>query len=217
MKAFILVVAMCAALTGCKKENKAAEGSAAAPAAAGSAAVAPAAANDPAKAAEAAGSAMEAAAKAAEAAGSAAAMAGSAAEMGAAAAEAGAKAAAAAAAMSAGANVPRPATVTDAQVALADKFVVAMTKMGTDVGAAGKDCAKAAAAITATVKELEPLKAEIDKMQDLTEKDAQAKAWFEATYAPKMMAAMGPMMGIAQTCGTDKAFMDAMKKLDEKH
>ena len=38
--------------------------------------------------------------------------------------------------------------------------------------------------------------------------------WFEANYAPKMMGAVAPLMGLAATCATDKNFAEAMKKMD---
>ena len=110
--------------------------------------------------------------------------------------------------------MPRPAAITDAHVALADKLVATLTKMGTNVGAAGKDCKKAADAIKASAAELKPIKAEVDKLENLGKDDPAVKAWFEANYMGKMMGAMGPMMQVAQTCASDPAFGEAMNSLD---
>ena len=211
MRTFLLSVAMCAALAGCKKDNKASESTAGS----GSAAKATETAGSGSAAGNAmatAGQAMEAAGSAIEAAGSAAQAAGSAAEAAAQTAEAAAKAGAAAANM-AGANVPRPASVTDAQVALADKLVSVMQQMGTDITAAGKDCAKAADAVKAGAAKLEPMKDEVKKWEKVSKDDPQVKAWFEANYMSKMMGAMAPMMAVAQTCATDAGFTAAMKDM----
>jgi hypothetical protein len=211
MRTLLLSLAMCAALAACKKDNKPAAGeatgSAAAAATAGSNALA------------AAGSAMEAAGQAAAAAGSAAAGAGSAAEAAGNAAQAGANAAAAAAEMAGAAadgaaqNVARPASVTDAHVKVADRLIVQMQKMGAEVTAAGKDCAKAAAAVQANSKELEPIKAEIESMEKATKKDPQAEAWFKANYANKVVKSLTPIFDLAKTCGTDPTFRESMKSL----
>ena len=63
-------------------------------------------------------------------------------------------------------------------------------------------------------EKIEPMKAEVEAMEKVSKNDAAVKAWFEATYAPKMMGALGPIMGIAQTCGNDAKFQEAMKSLD---
>lgn len=207
MKTLVLSIALCAALAGCKKkEDNAATAAGSAAMAAGSGAAAAG------SAAMAAGSAAE---KAAEAAGSAAAAAGEAAMAAGSAAEAAAKMAEAAGAAGAPAG-PRPKSVTDAHVALADKLVATLTKMATNVGAAGKDCKKAAEAIKASAKDLAPIKAEVDKLESLSKNDPAVKAWFESNYMGKMMGAMGPMMSVAQTCASDKDFGEAMQNLDMK-
>ena len=62
-------------------------------------------------------------------------------------------------------------------------------------------------------EKLKPVMEQVDKIKDRTDKDPAAKAWFDATYKPKMMGVMGPMMKTAQACATDKDFTAAMQAL----
>lgn len=210
MRTLLLTLAMSAALVACKKDNKPAAGETAGSAAASAGSAATAAGSAAGSAGTEAAKAMEAAGSAMEAAGSAMAAAGSAAEA--------AQAAAAAANMAAAAvgdpNVPRPASVTDAHVKVADRLVGVMQKMSNDLQQAGKDCGKAAAAFEAAGKDLEPLKAEIEAMDKQTKKDPQAEAWFKAHYAPKIMNVLAPVMQLASTCANDPKFKEAMKRLE---
>jgi hypothetical protein len=190
MRRVITVLVLSAALSGCKKkEEQASAGSGSAAAAAD-------------KALEAVGSAAAAAGQAGAAAENAAKMAGSAAIV------------ARTAAGTVLANVPRPASVTDAQVAIANKLVVTLNDMGKGITAAGTDCKKATAAVEAGTKALEPIKAEAMSLKQLGESDQSVKIWFESTYAPQFMEALGPLIGAAATCGSDAKFMDAMKKVE---
>jgi len=107
----------------------------------------------------------------------------------------------------------RPASVTDAQVAVADKLIAALEDLGKAVGAAGKDCKAAAAALKSGAAKLQPIADEAEKFKDATDKDPAAKQWFQQTYGAKMMGALGPMMSVAQSCGNDKDFMDAMQSM----
>jgi hypothetical protein len=209
MRALLFYVAVCtASLSGCKKDDKPAAGSAPAPTTPieGSAAD-----RDGAgvtgqgrvdRALEAAGSAAALAGKAAELAGEAAEKAGSAAQ------------AAATAAAIASIAAPRPASVTDKHVAVAEKLIGSVTRMGATLTAAGSDCKKAADAIRASASEMQALKGEVEGLTKLGERDAAAKAWFETNYAAKMMGALGPIMQVAQTCATDPGFNKAMEELD---
>jgi hypothetical protein len=113
-----------------------------------------------------------------------------------------------------GAPGPRPASVTDAQVALADKAVGIMEKLGTDLTAAGTDCKKASAAIKTAAADLKPIKEEADKMKEQTDKDPAAKEWFMNNYGKRMMSVAAPMMTLAQKCSKDPEFMASIKELD---
>lgn len=113
-----------------------------------------------------------------------------------------------------GAAVPRPASVTDAHVAVADKMIKVFNEFGDAMKTAGTDCKAASAAAKAFVPKFKEIGGEAEKVGDL-DKDPDAKKWFEANYAPKMMAAMGPMMQTAQACQDDKEFQAAMQAMQE--
>lgn len=108
---------------------------------------------------------------------------------------------------------PRPASVTDAQVALADKLLAAMTELGDAMKTAGTDCKAAAAAVKAGGVKVAPVMEEAEAMKEALAKDPAAKEWFDKTYGPKFMASMGPMMQAAQACSNDKDFTAAMDSM----
>lgn len=109
---------------------------------------------------------------------------------------------------------PRPASVTDAHVAVADKMIKVFNDFGDAMKTAGTDCKAASAAAKSFVPKFKEIGADAEKIGDL-DKDPEAKKWFEANYAPKMMAAMGPMMQTAQACQNDKDFQAAMQAMQE--
>jgi hypothetical protein len=108
----------------------------------------------------------------------------------------------------------RPAIVTDEMVALADDMMVAMTAMGTELAAAGTDCARGAAVMRSANRTLAPL-TERSKAFDEPMRDPAAEAWFKETYMPRLMAAMQPLMTMAQSCSNDPDFTAAMQELTE--
>lgn len=103
---------------------------------------------------------------------------------------------------------PRPASVTDADVAMAEKLVGTIEKMGNSLAEAGTDCAKMAASIKAFAPEMSAVMEEGKKFDERLKNDEAAKKWFEATYAPKVMGTMGKLMG--NPCMQDKAVQEAM-------
>jgi hypothetical protein len=106
----------------------------------------------------------------------------------------------------------RPASVTDADVALADKLVDTMAKLSAGVVSAGSDCAQAATEIRVVTPEIKAVIAESQKMNDKLKNDAAAKAWFEKTYEPKVQTTMGKLM--ASPCVKDPAVQEAMNALN---
>jgi hypothetical protein len=106
----------------------------------------------------------------------------------------------------------RPASVTDADVALADKLVDSMAKLSAGMVSAGSDCAQAATEIRNVTPEIKTAIAESEKMNAKLKDDAAAKAWFEKAYAPKVQTAMGKMMG--SPCIKDPAVQEAMNALN---
>lgn len=108
----------------------------------------------------------------------------------------------------------RPASVTDAHVATADKVVVTMNKFAGDLDAAKADCKKATGVVKSAKGDIEKVMNEAESMKGTLDTDQAAKDWFEKNYAPKMMGAIQKMGGVAQTCGSDKDFMAAMQDLN---
>lgn len=103
---------------------------------------------------------------------------------------------------------PRPASVTDADVAVAEKLIGTIEKMANGLNDAGTDCAKMAASIKAMAPEMSSTMEEGKKFDERLKNDEAAKKWFEATYAPKVMATMSKLMG--NPCMQDKAVQEAM-------
>jgi hypothetical protein len=100
----------------------------------------------------------------------------------------------------------RPATVSQAQSNVVDKFAVEAEAFGKDVEAAASDCAKAAAAVTAhaaalTAAQDAMLAAKID------DDDPAVKAWLAAGYSVRIAKAMTTYARAAAKCATDTAFV----------
>ncbi len=106
---------------------------------------------------------------------------------------------------------PRPASLSDDDIALADKLVTAIEKMASSINAAGTDCPKVAEAIKSMSGEMTTIAEQGKKLNEKMESDEAAKKWFEATYAPKVMGTMGKVMN--NTCFADKAVQDAMASI----
>ncbi|MEZ4364035.1 MAG: hypothetical protein R3B48_27935 [Kofleriaceae bacterium] len=105
----------------------------------------------------------------------------------------------------------RPASITDADVGLADRLLDLMSKMSAGVVNAGSDCAQAAAEIRAVVPEFQTLAAEGKVMDERMKDDAVAKKWFDDTYGPKFTEIVGKMM--SAPCMQDPAVQEAMGSL----
>ncbi len=103
---------------------------------------------------------------------------------------------------------PRPASLSDEDIALADKLVGTIEKMAGAINAAGTDCPKVASAIKSMSGEMSSIAEQGKKLDEKIQSDAAAKKWFEATYAPKVMGTMSKVMG--NTCFSDKAVQEAM-------
>jgi hypothetical protein len=107
----------------------------------------------------------------------------------------------------------RPLSVTDDEVQLADSFIAATEALANDVAAAGIDCKKAAAAITANVPKLQPMVAAGQKLKQLVSSDPAAQTWFQTNYVPKVQAAAGKMATTTAACKDDPDFMAAAKSI----
>lgn len=106
---------------------------------------------------------------------------------------------------------PRPASVSDADVALADKLIATLLKFTASVEKAGTNCQAVADAIRAIAPELKELTAESMKMDERLSKDAAAQEWFKKTYEPKLAEPMGKLSSNA--CMNDPAVSSAMQSL----
>ena len=105
----------------------------------------------------------------------------------------------------------RPASVSEADVALADKLVDIMAKLSAGVVSAGSDCAQAASEVRTVTPEIKAAIAESQKMNDKLKNDTAAKEWFDKTYTPKVQNTMGKLMG--SPCINDPAVQEAMSAL----
>jgi hypothetical protein len=110
----------------------------------------------------------------------------------------------------------RPASVTDAQIALAEAALVALRELGTALTAAGSDCKAAAKAVANGSKKVTTTFTDAKRLEADLAKDAAAKAWFEQEYSPKMTSAVGPLRAANQTCGQDPDFTAAVWTLPLK-
>lgn len=106
---------------------------------------------------------------------------------------------------------PRPAALTDDDIALADRLIGTLEKMATSINSAGSDCPKVASAIKAMSNEMNSVAEEGKKLDARISGDADAKKWFEATYGPKVMGTMSKVMN--NSCFGDKDVQAAMANI----
>lgn len=107
---------------------------------------------------------------------------------------------------------PRPASITDADVAVVEKLLATLTQMAEGVGKAGTDCQAAAAVIRSSSVELKAIGVEAKKMGERLKADPTAEKWFEAAYGSRVNASMAPMA--SSGCMNDPAVSQAMQSLD---
>lgn len=108
----------------------------------------------------------------------------------------------------------RPASVTDEHIAIADKVVDATNKFADDLDKAKADCKKATEVIKNQGSALKAAMENTDKLQTQLNSDPAAMQWFQQTYGPKMMSAVGKLGGVFTQCGKDKDFEAAFKSLE---
>ena len=108
----------------------------------------------------------------------------------------------------------RPPSVTDEHVGVANKLVEATNKFADELDAAKSDCKKATAVVKNGGPAVKVAMAATDKLQTQLNTDPAAMQWFQSTYAPKMMGAVGKLGGVFTQCGKDKDFEAAFKNLE---
>jgi hypothetical protein len=106
----------------------------------------------------------------------------------------------------------RPPSITDADLALADKMIVVIGKLADGVVKAGSDCQAVAAHIRAMAPEMKALSDESKKMEAKLSAEPSAKDWFEKTYGPKVAGRIGGMMN--SPCINDPAVSQAIQSLN---
>lgn len=106
----------------------------------------------------------------------------------------------------------RPATVTEADVALADRLIIAISKMADGVNKAGSDCPAVATAIRTMAPEFGAISGEAKQMEERLKSDPAAEEWFDKTYSPKAKASMSLMEN--SPCMNDPAVGQALQSLN---
>jgi hypothetical protein len=113
---------------------------------------------------------------------------------------------------SAATTAPRPASITDADIAAADKMIATVTAVS-DAMAMASTCADAQhtleASATSFVENADAMKLAVQH----SKADPAADAWFEAHYKERMKAASMPMMLKAASCKADPDFKAALARL----
>jgi hypothetical protein len=108
----------------------------------------------------------------------------------------------------------RPASITDEQVAVAQKVVDATTKFVNELDAVKDDCKKATAVLKGkTGKDLKAAVEEGSKLQAQIGNDPATMQWFHQTFGPKMMSTLGKLGGVFNKCRQDKNFEAAFRGL----
>lgn len=113
----------------------------------------------------------------------------------------------------AAAGSARPASLTEADVELAERTIAVMGKLGAAVAEAGDDCQRAAQAVRALLPELHASRDAGRALDSKLRSDPTARAWFEQTFNPRLGAAAAPIL--ASTCQTDPAFAAAMNEIEQ--
>lgn len=109
--------------------------------------------------------------------------------------------------------VARPASITDADIELAEKAIVVITKLSTAMTDAGANCQQAAAAIRAIIPELKAGIAETQPLDEKLKSDPAGREWFEKTYNPRLQQASEKLM--ASPCVSDPGVAEAMAELEK--
>ncbi len=106
----------------------------------------------------------------------------------------------------------RPASISDADVAVFDILLPGLEKLAEEVRTAD-DCAAATAAVTRATARLGPLLEAASKIDLRTKADPDAEAWAHAHYAPKLEQPMNEIMHGA--CASDGPYSRAVEQLQK--
>lgn len=108
-------------------------------------------------------------------------------------------------------ELPRPSSVTDADLAVADQMFALIEKLVASVIEAGPDCARAADAIRLVGAQVDIIVAANRDLDQRLAADPAGKAWFDQTYAPK---AEQTMRKLASTrCMENPVVLEALRSL----
>ncbi len=105
----------------------------------------------------------------------------------------------------------RPASISDADVALVEKLLPRLDQLAHEVTAAGADCPTATRAITRVAGELGPQVALVMALEARTHADPAAEAWARAHYGARVF---GPLLQIVKgACQLDPSYNQALAAL----
>ena len=107
----------------------------------------------------------------------------------------------------------RPASISDADVAIAERAIDLMAKLSAAVTSAGSNCQQAATEIRTIVPELKAGRDEGKQLFDKLRTDAAASEWFEKTYNPRLEAATSKLLG--NPCMNDPAIIEALGEIEK--
>jgi len=112
-----------------------------------------------------------------------------------------------------GTTAGRPASISDADVAVFDILLPGLEQLAEAVRTADHDCASATAAVTLATSRLGPLLETATKIDQRTKADPEAEAWANAHYAPKLAEPMNAILNGA--CASDAAYDRALQQFQK--
>jgi hypothetical protein len=108
----------------------------------------------------------------------------------------------------------RPASITDAQLAIINKLVSAVTDLGTGLAnATGCEEKRMLLKLSALEIKMTLMDPEMTSMLARADAEPAVKTWFDATIKPRMEAAALPLKTSAEACKDDPEFMKALANL----
>lgn len=107
----------------------------------------------------------------------------------------------------------RPASITDAHVATAGKVIAAVVEISQAASAAGSNCDKMAADVSALMTTHLPVIDEGRKIEKQLSGDPKAVAWMKQEMEGKMLSALEDLVRAAERCETHAGLQRAMSPL----
>jgi hypothetical protein len=108
----------------------------------------------------------------------------------------------------------RPASITDAQIAVVEAIEAAASRFADDLLAAGGDCKRATEAIKGSGRALARARVAGRDVRTELEVDPAAGAWLDATYRPRLTKAISRADALIEQCRADETFAAALAEID---